>query len=122
MGDSITVSISGASSPGYFTIVVADNSTGQSSTTVQWYDGPGTSAEWITESVTDENNCAGQCTMTGYDPAVTYNGLNYNAGANPTGVQAETMDQGYGPVSTPSAMGTLQSLMSNGFNTSYTGF
>jgi hypothetical protein len=64
---------------------VTDNTTGQSSTTEQWYDGPGNSAEWITESLSDENNCAGQCTMTGYDPAVTYNGLNYNAGANPNG-------------------------------------
>jgi Peptidase A4 family len=122
-GDSISVSI-WQDSPGsdYWTISVVDNTNGGSFQTTQYYTGPQATAEWITESMTDNANCGGQCTETSYSPAVTYSGLGYDASTSPYDIEQMTMTQDGTDVSTPTWDGTLGQLLSQGFTTSYTGY
>jgi hypothetical protein len=129
VGDRVTVSIRQSPSPDEWVINVTDDSNGQTFEAEQWFSGPGLSAEWISESYSDGLYCAGgdygttsnECTETGYTPAVSYSGLGYNHNADVMAVTAVTMEQ-YLPVSTPSVVSDIGSLMSNGFTTSYTGY
>jgi Peptidase A4 family len=121
-GDQIKVNITDQYSPGVWHINMWDLTNGENWNIDIGYNTPGTSAEWITESSTDHNNCGGQCTLTGYDPAVTYSGLSFNNNAHVSSVEAETLDQNGQYVSTPSSVANLGQLLSQGFSTSYTGF
>jgi Peptidase A4 family len=119
-GDSITVTIFETANPGEWDISVIDNTNGESFQTDQYYYGPGQSAEWITESSTSYVACGGQCTETGYGPAVHYGSLAYSG--NLTAADADFMGQDGTWVSEPSLASDLGQLMADGFQTTYTGF
>ena len=97
-GDVMTASISrGAGSN--WTITITDTSRGQSFSTVQSYNGPQASAEWIQEAPTVGGRVAtlAHFSLTSFDPG-TVNGANPNLTAADGGV----MIQGGAQVSTPS--------------------
>lgn len=126
-GDSVTVSIN-PGADNLWSISLTDDTTGQNFTTQQYYFGPDTSAEWITEAFNDTDWCsgfnatdgvAGQCQMTSYSPAVRYSGLSYNYDAQVDQFNAETMNQYSRNVSVPSPVADLGDMLVNGFTTSY---
>lgn len=130
-GDSVTVSISSLSSG--WQISVDDQTSGATQSVTAAYNGPATSAEWITEAVTDTSACANDsssyssdpdiCPETSYAPPVTYSGLMYGGSSTPlvTAVDQIFMVQNGVTVSSPSAVSSLSALDSNGFTTTYTG-
>jgi hypothetical protein len=130
-GDTVTVSISSLSSGWQINVDDVTSSASQS-VTVQ-YSGPATSAEWISEAVTDTSACAGDskgnpsdqdiCPETSYSPPVTYSGLMYGGSSTPlvTAVDELFMVQNGVTVSSPSNVASLSALDANGFTTTYTG-
>lgn len=133
-GDSITVTISETSGTGLWTILLTDNTDGQSFTEQEPYTGTGSSAEWITEAFAD-NTCgsgvgpapgfpgAEVCTIASYSdssgnqPGVSFANLAYNG--NVTEIDEITMVQNGVSVSTPSDLDS--NGLSDGFTMSYTG-
>jgi hypothetical protein len=133
-GDSITVTISQTGGTGLWTILLTDNTDGQSFTEQEPYSGTGSSAEWITEAFAD-NTCGSGvgpapgfpgvavCTIASYSdssgnqPGVSFDNLAYNG--NVTEIDEITMVQNGVSVSTPSNLGS--NGLSGGFTMSYTG-
>ena len=114
VGDTVTVTIwelSGTS----WAINLTDNTDNQSFTTPpEQYSGPGSSAEWIVEATTE---CRLRCrtvALAPYSPPVGFSGLGMT-GPQATSLEAITMVQGPGEVSTPS------DLSAAGFTVTYTG-
>ena len=114
VGDTVTVTIwelSGTS----WAINLTDNTDNQSFTTPpEQYSGPGSSAEWIVEATTE---CRLRCrtvALAPYSPPVVFSGLGMT-GPQATSLEAITMVQGPGEVSTPS------DLSAAGFTVTYTG-
>jgi hypothetical protein len=130
-GHTVTGSISSLSSGWQVNVDDLSRSASQS-VTVQ-YSGPATSAEWISEAVTDTSVCANDsagyssdrdiCPETSYSPPVTYSGLMYAGSSNPlvTAVDEIFMVQDGVTVSSPSNVASLSALVTNGFTTTYTG-
>ncbi len=130
-GDTVTVSISSLSSG--WQVNVDDVSSNVSQSVTVQYSGPATSAEWVSEAVTDTSVCANDstsyssdpdiCPETSYSPPVTYSGLMYAGGSNPlvTAVDEFFMVQNGVTVSSPSNVASLSALDANGFTTTYTG-
>jgi hypothetical protein len=113
-GDQVTVTIWEVSGTTW-EINLTDDTDNQSFTTPpEQYSGPGSSAEWIVEATTE---CRSRCrtvALAPYSPPVVFNGLGMT-GPQATSLEAITMVQGLGEVSTPSALGTA------GFTVTYTG-
>ena len=78
-GDSVSVSIGQTATPGYWYIDVVDNTNGESFSTVQFYSGPATSAEWVVEA--PQSNM-GQTTLPNYSPQVSFTGAQFTGGSN----------------------------------------
>ncbi|MHB1973843.1 MAG: G1 family glutamic endopeptidase [Acidimicrobiales bacterium] len=108
-GDQMSVSIF-AQGGGQWQISVVDETSGQSFATVQSYNGPGTSAEWIVEAPMSGTSGA-VATLGDYVPSVTFGEPRF-IGAE-TGVVEDVLVQGGAVVSTPSPLGT------NGFSVAY---
>jgi hypothetical protein len=108
-GNDITVTIAQVS-PGVWTIVLTNDTTGQSFSTEQSYSGAGDSAEWIVEAPT-QLSTQSVLTLGDYTPNVTFSSLGF------TGTQSAVTDvvmvQNGVAVSTPSA------LTANGFTVAY---
>jgi hypothetical protein len=133
-GDSITVSISETAGTGLWTMLLTDNTNGQSFTEQEPYSGTGSSAEWITEAFAD-NTCgsgvgpapgfpdSAVCSIASYSnssggqPGVSFSDLAYNS--NVTEIDEITMLQNGVSVSTPSDLDS--DGLSDGFTMSYTG-
>jgi hypothetical protein len=130
-GDTVAVSISSLSSG--WQVDVDDVSSNVSQSVTVQYSGPATSAEWVSEAVTDTSVCANDstsyssdpdiCPETSYSPPVTYSGLMYGGSSDPlvTAVDEFFMVQNGVTVSSPSNVASLSDLDANGFTTTYTG-
>jgi Peptidase A4 family len=126
-GDRVAVSISRLGTANTWNIEIEDFTDSEVVGQEVYYTGPGDTADWITESASDAQECSGavdgmtnECPETGYSPAVSYSALGYNA-QSVTGLRADIMAQNGYAVSTPSLVPNLAALMHNGFTTSYTG-
>ena len=111
-GDQMTASITKGSGSDW-TITIRDTTTGQSSTTLHTYTGPGTSAEWIEEAPSVGGDIAPLAKYSSpdtFDPA-TANGGNPGLTAADRGVMVQKNKQ----LSTPS----LPDSDTDGFNVSY---
>jgi Peptidase A4 family len=121
-GDEITVTVKELSA-GSWQIQVADDTTGEQFTTDQSYSGAADSAEWVLEAPTDTDDCGGVCPLPSYcaldtatDSCASGAGeffTNLGIEGRETALDEVTMDQGYGPVSVPSA------LTGDSFSTSF---
>ena len=120
-GDSVTVGI-WQLSRGEWEISMTDNSDGESASVDEAYDGPLSSAEWVTEASASPY-CADAglgsmnghyvCPLAPYSPAVQFSGMRIS-GAN-TSMQPVTMEQNGEYVSVPSG------YSAGAFSTTYTG-
>ncbi len=112
-GDKVTVTIWQVSGTTW-EINLVDDTTGKGFfTPPEHYTGPGATAEWVVEATTE---CRFQCRtapLAPYSPAVTFTDLGM-AGPQKS-LEEITMVQGFGTVSTPSAM------TPEGFTVTYTG-
>ncbi|HUY30788.1 MAG TPA: G1 family glutamic endopeptidase [Acidimicrobiales bacterium] len=110
IGDQVTVTI-GEVTAATWQITLADVTTGQSFSTVQAYDGPGASAEWIVEAPTSGSGA--QFTLGAYGPPVSFTGLRITG--TELALTADVMMQGTAPISVPSV------YSANGFAVAYGG-
>ena len=112
-GDTVTVTIWQVSGSTW-EINLVDDTTGKGFfTPPEHYTGPGSTAEWVVEATTE---CRYQCRtspLAPYSPAVSFTDLGM-AGPQKS-LDEITMVQGFGTVSTPSAMSP------SGFTVTYTG-
>jgi hypothetical protein len=122
-GDDLAVSIEQVQ-PGTWAIAMADESTTQSWSTQVSYSGPAESAEWVLESPgdwsvpcgeTDSAGMQGGCPLPAYNPAVTFNHLTLVPRGSVTQVNEIAIDENGSPVSSPSTVATLGSLLASGF-------
>ncbi len=113
-GNQVTVAIVQVHASDW-TITLTDDTTGESFTTTQAYDGPGSSAEWIVEApdTLDNNGNPQPSPLAPYTPEVTFDGL----GTTGPGMSwyDVLMTQNNTIVSTPSP------LTPSGFSVAYTG-
>ena len=113
-GDEVTVTIWELSGTTW-EINLTDDTDNQSFTTPpEQYSGLGSSAEWIVEATTECRFRRRTVALAPYSPPVVFSGLGMT-GPQATSLEAITMVQGLGEVSTPSA------LSSPGFTLTYTG-
>jgi hypothetical protein len=110
-GDQVTVTI-GELASGLWQILLTDDTTGQSYTTAQTYDGNGTTAEWIVEAPTSAQTGA-VLTVGRYTPNVSFSSLGLT-GAEST-IKSVEMVQNSVTTSVPSG------LSANGFVVTYGG-
>jgi hypothetical protein len=100
-GDEVTVTIVEGTGSSWI-ITIKDDTTGKIFTTDQQYSGPATSAEWIVEAPTIDNNV--QSALAPFGPSVSFSGLGYGGTAD--GIYELTMVDQYGNVqATPSGLG-----------------
>jgi hypothetical protein len=98
VGDSITAAVAEQAGTPTWTISVTDNTTGQTFTTAQHYEGAQTSAEWIVEAPSFGNTVV---PLGVYAPNITFSGLSVDAG-RPVALDRIVMVQHDAVVSSPS--------------------
>jgi hypothetical protein len=108
MGDRVTVTLT-QSSPGVWTIKIADLTDGKSFSTIQSYSGELTSAEWVLEAPTSGRGS--QTSLADFSPPVTFSGLGVIGTVNE--IAGITMVQRGVAVASPSP------LDANGFTVAY---
>jgi hypothetical protein len=106
-GDTVTVAIEQISA-NQWSITLTDNTNGESFTTDQTYTGPASTAEWIVEALTVNNDVS---TLAPFSPDVSFSDLGF-VGSDTT-LQQVVMLQAASQVATPSV------LTPNGFNVAY---
>jgi hypothetical protein len=114
-GDQVTVAIWEANS-GEWYIQLTDDTTGETFTTEHAYGGPADSAEWVLEAPMNPAACGGGVDGNGVCPLAAYNGEAFSGQGirgSETALEEDTMDQGLGPVSVPSA------IANDGFTVTY---